>query len=167
MKKRWVAVLALVVSAAALAYAVERSDITPRQLALYLERRSTDADSSVDRIAASIGANMAAYERGASTTGPLPRWTIGAQEQSLSPSVEGKVVRVSTAPQAMQAIVQASAGDVVTFAPGSYRFGKVYAIEASSASGSPCAPNSRVPSPSISTWWKASSSAPRAGPSRT
>jgi parallel beta-helix repeat protein len=135
MKKRWTALLLLAVSAAALAYAVERSDIAPRQLALYLERRGVDSDSGVDQFAASVGARMAAFERGSNAAAALPRWTIGAQEASLSTPAEGKLVPVSTALQAAQAIAGARTGDVITFAPGSYRFDKVYAIEASSASG--------------------------------
>lgn len=127
------ALLLLLVLASAAAYVLEHANVTPRQLGPYIERRA-----SGHRFApagAWVSQQLAALDRGQGTA-TLPRLRIGAQEAPVQePGRGGTTIIVDSAAEAMKAFSQASPGDVITFAAGTYRFsGRPY-LATSSASG--------------------------------
>ena len=136
MKKRWLVLPLLGACAALLAsYVLEQAAVPPRQAGRHLLRENTIGRR--DQLANAAGEQLIAMDRGdwAAEAGPLPRWRIGAQAAPAGPGGGARMVAVATAAQAIEAIGQARAGDVITFAPGDYRFGPRKSIPASAAAG--------------------------------
>lgn len=146
----------MLATAGTAAWFLESAAMPPRAMGPWLEQRSRDYQ--LGALGAWAAQEMERLDRAGGIAG-LPPMRIGAQAGSLSQaplrfvpaalgpddpaaaigaSVQpsgGGMVPVSDAETAIHAIEKAHAGDVVTFAPGTYRFtGRPY-IASSSASG--------------------------------
>lgn len=118
--------------AAAIAWTLESMALPPRQFGPLLESRL--ADSSLAGLGAWVASTFGPLDRGAPTAA-LPALRVGAQTISVGPAPSGSVVPVSSANNAVRALEHAQPGDVITFAPGTYRFhGRPY-LATSSARG--------------------------------
>ena len=132
-KKIVIALLLIVVFiAAAIAWTLESLALPPRQLGPVVENR-------LDKLGLpQLGAWFAriANERDrAAPLAALPALRVGAQTVSVGPAPAGNVVPVEYEEAAIRALEKAQPGDVITFAPGTYRFnGRPY-LATSSASG--------------------------------
>lgn len=111
-----------------LAYFVENSNRTPRELASYLEREASANHSTTGGLARSISKTLRALDRMDSMVATLPNLNLGVQALELNTlkhrnlhTVENLIL-VSSADQAKLAIANANPGDVITFAPGVYQF---------------------------------------------
>ncbi|MGZ8293971.1 MAG: right-handed parallel beta-helix repeat-containing protein [Telluria sp.] len=118
--------------AGAVAWFLESAAVPPRQMAPYIERRA--ADYNVGQFVAWASRTFEELDRAQGVSG-LPPLRVGALADGSPPPAAGMVVPVDSAEAAARAIEKAQPGDVVTFAPGTYRFtGRPY-IATSSASG--------------------------------
>lgn len=136
MKKRWIIVpaCALVVAAASL-YALDRAAVVPRQLAPYVQKRASGHNARTVRIGERIAEELIARDRAPAPATTLPAWRLGVQEDTPAATPAGTVVAVDNVASALRAIREARIGDVVTFAPGHYRFERMTYIETSRAPG--------------------------------
>ena len=126
-KEALLALLLLVAVAAALAWCVEMLDVPPRVLASYLEQRATGHGAAVRAAGEYFGALLVWLDPPEGPRGRRPELRIGAQAAGAEPitaidASQGRLVLVASAPDALRAIEQAQPGDVITFAPGTYRF---------------------------------------------
>lgn len=101
-------------------------DLAPRMIAPYIERRAEGHDPLIEQGATFLARLLIRLDRGAALPVPQrdPDW-IGAQpdrSDSQQPGFIGRQVEVADAASALRALTQAVAGDVIVFAPGSYRF---------------------------------------------
>ncbi len=135
MKKHWIIVPLLGACGALLAACLlERSAAPPRQAGAELLRE--DPAGIGDQLANAVGTVLIAIDRGGAAPGPVPRWRIGAQAAPAGTAGgAGRTVGVASAREAIDAIGRARSGDVVTFAPGEYRFSGRSALAASGAAG--------------------------------
>ena len=133
IKKIAVGILLLVVFiAAAIAWTLESMALPPRQFGPYVEARL--AGSGFTQAAAWIARTFSHLDR-AQPLAALPALRIGAQPAALPFTPVGILVTVHSAEAAIKAIEKAGPGQVITFAPGTYRFnGRPY-LATSSASG--------------------------------
>lgn len=133
IKKIVLALLLLVVLiAAAIAWTLESMALPPRQFGPYIESRV--AGSGFTQLGAWFARTFDELDRGQALAG-LPSMRVGAQPVSVGPAPAGNVVPVDDVDAAIKAIEKAQPGDVITFAPGTYRFnGRPY-LATSSASG--------------------------------
>ena len=118
--------LLLVAAAAAVSWAIETLDVPPRVLANHVARRASGHNEVTLTIGNRLAELLSWLDRSDDRTMNLPELRLGAQAGSASPSALASarvnVVLVATAADAAQAIQQARPGDVITFAPGTYRF---------------------------------------------
>jgi hypothetical protein len=128
-------VIAFVAMTAALAFAIDRFNISPRQLAPYLAHRADGHNPAIVGTANWLGQKILTLDRGAVLT-PLLQTSpssntllIGAQRQAqasrsaFTPKPDpGAIVLVATPAEFIAAIAHARGGDVITFMPGTYRF---------------------------------------------
>ena len=127
-----VAVLALLgalCGAGALFY-LQSEGVAPRALAPYLERRASGHNDLITGTGDRLGAVLRQLDRGAEwmLPMPLPALRVGAQEAPLA-QAPGTLKPVDSSEAALRAFAGALAGDVITFAPGVYRFAQpVYAV---------------------------------------
>lgn len=125
--------LLLLVLASAAAFVLERASVAPRQLGPYIERRASG--HSFDQLGVWVSDQLLALDRGQGTAS-LPRLRIGAQPDAAQRnSAAGNLVLVDSAEAAFKAIAQARSGDVITFAPGTYRMAGRRYVPTSSAGG--------------------------------
>ena len=124
--------LLVVFIAAAIAWTLESMALPPRQFGPALESRL--AGTGLDQPGARFARTVTELDRGAALAA-LPALRVGAQAVSVGPAPAGNVVPVENEEAAIRAIEKAQPGDVITFAPGTYRFnGRPY-LATSSASG--------------------------------
>ncbi|HXF46298.1 MAG TPA: right-handed parallel beta-helix repeat-containing protein [Burkholderiaceae bacterium] len=121
--------LAALLAAWAVVAAVERIGVAPRLLGPYLERRASGHAPWIEAFGRSAHSLLLRLDRGDVLPHPhLPSWA-GARVAG-SPAPAGRFVGVAT-PQELQAVLaSARPGDVITLAPGTYRFAG-HALEAS------------------------------------
>lgn len=94
--------------------------LTPRALAPYIEKRSSGHRPLITDTGSWVGATLRTLDRGAAPTA-LPPLKVGAQPQAAG-SGAGQLKPVASAEEARRAFAEALSGDVITFAPGVYRF---------------------------------------------
>ncbi|MBZ2209152.1 right-handed parallel beta-helix repeat-containing protein [Massilia sp. R798] len=124
--------LIVVFIAAAIAWTLESMALPPRQLGPVLEGRL--AGAGLTGLGAWVARTFNERDRGAPLAA-LPALRVGAQALSIGPASAGNVVPVEHEEAAIRALEKAQPGDVITFAPGTYRFnGRPY-LATSSASG--------------------------------
>lgn len=118
-----IAAIGLAALAGLASYGIEKLGVPPRQLGPYLAHRSADHNRAIAGIGVSLASILNTADRGRFTLASIPRMRIGAQAGGApSKLLNGKVVKVASADEARQAIAQAQPGDLITLAPGIYRF---------------------------------------------
>lgn len=104
------------------AVAIEQLGLAPRALAPYVEKRSSGHNPLIVQTGRFASATLMALDRGApGMPADLAGLKLGAQAQ---PAGAGSApgIAVSSPDQLRAAIARAEPGDVITLAPGSYRF---------------------------------------------
>lgn len=124
----------LALGAGALLYALQQRGIAPRMLGPYLERRSSGHNPLIEHAGRWMSAALTGQDREEAAPQPLPAMTVGAQAAPRA-AAGADVVLVASSDEARAAIARAHPGDVITFLPGSYRFGggSIRVTEAGSA----------------------------------
>ena len=128
------ALLALLTLGGALAAQVlERAGITPRQLAPYIEGRTSGHNPTIVAAGQWVGRTLMTNDRGPATPPQALRLKVGAQSGPAAPAREpgpaagaSRRVAVASAATALAAMMAAMPGDVIEFAPGRYRLGAPY-----------------------------------------
>ena len=128
MKWSLVAVSVVLVALAALVVAIERVNVLPRRLAAYIEHRASGHRTAIERAGRIAARALLAVDRGRRDVAyllPVPSMrTAAGVEEHLAP--RARVVLVTTASQAREAIENAEPGDAITFLPGTYPFDGSY-----------------------------------------
>lgn len=129
--------LAVLTIAAAAAFLVEMAGVPPRVLAPYIERRASGHNAIITGLGQAIAAQLQALDRG-QDNGKTPVFTaVGAQADGRSKlGSNTSLVMVSSVDDAILAITRAQPGDVITFLPGTYRFGGRRVVAATAGAGS-------------------------------
>jgi hypothetical protein len=129
------ALWALLGAVAAIAIApvafVEILDVPPRELARYVEKRASGHNPLIERTGSWIANELRRPDRGVvapvapDTLSALPvgAHDAGPREPAREQAAGGAVVPVLTAAALEEAIARADPGQVITLAPGVYRFG--------------------------------------------
>jgi hypothetical protein len=113
--------VAVVVAGGALLAVVDHLGLAPRTLAPYIEKRSSGHNPVIVGIGQRIGATLRALDRGP-TAAPPPRLALNVGAQARPAGQDAGGIQVAT-PDALRAALMAAApGDVITLAPGTYRF---------------------------------------------
>lgn len=136
----WVAALAVAPTLAAATGALwflQAEGVSPRLLGPWLGKRSEGHNAVITQVGSGVSAALLSLDRGEAQPYVLPSLSVGAQPQPVR-GMGGAVRMVASADEARAAMSAARAGDVITFAPGTYRF-KGPAI-AASAAGTDAAP---------------------------
>jgi hypothetical protein len=110
-----------IVSGGVLLAAIDHAGHAPRTLAPYIEKRASGHNPAIEGIGRHVAAILNTLDRGSGTAAP-PRLSLvaGAQVQPAGRDAGGTPV---TTPDALRAALSAAApGDVITLAPGTYRF---------------------------------------------
>lgn len=137
-RSRVLAVLAvpLLLAAAGAAGSVfylQSEGVTPRALAPYLLKRTSDHNAAIEGAGRLAAGTLLRLDRGAPASSALPALTLGAQPEG-SPAPAGRQRLVASSDEARQAIASAAPGDVITLLPGEYALrGTVHARQAGSA----------------------------------
>lgn len=113
------ALLLLVALGGAGAYVLETIGVAPRQLGPYIERRASG--HRYDQVGVWVSNTLVALDRG-DGVGALPALRVGAQPGTARTTGAGRIVAVASSEAALAAIAGATTGDVITLAPGTYRF---------------------------------------------
>jgi hypothetical protein len=110
-----------VVAVGALPAVIDHVGVAPRTLAPYIEKRSSGHNPVIVGIGRRIAATLMALDRG-SVDVPPPRLAlrVGAQPQPAGQDAAG--IQVATPDALSAALKEAAPGDVITLAPGTYRF---------------------------------------------
>ena len=106
----------------ALYWVVDAAGIAPRALAPYVERRAEGHNPTIVGIGQWLSRSLRSLDRGAPLQPETPRYwrsPVPAPEKGLT----GRLIAVGSADEARLAIEKALPGDIITFAPGTYRFG--------------------------------------------
>ncbi|WP_280153998.1 right-handed parallel beta-helix repeat-containing protein [Piscinibacter sp. XHJ-5] len=114
--------LALAAGIAMIAGVAAAIDVPPRTLGPYLQHRVSDHHPLVAGAGERIARLLELLDRGDARAEGLPRLRVGAQPEAAPGSPGGTAISVSSADDAMLAMERLRAGDVLTFAPGVYRF---------------------------------------------
>lgn len=110
-----------VVAAFAALWWLQAQGVTPRLLGPWLAKRSEGHNAFITGVGGALRAALLSLDRGEPKPYVLPRLVAGAQPQAVRGA--GTTVRlVATSADARRALATARAGDVITFAPGAYRF---------------------------------------------
>lgn len=115
------AVFALLIGA----YIAEKIGVPPRLLAPYIEKRTAGHNPTIVSAGALVASIMRVNDRGEPVVPQQFKFSLGAQPAPVthpSKSQFESLVLVASAEEALAAIARAKPGDVITFAPGTYRF---------------------------------------------
>jgi parallel beta-helix repeat protein len=117
------AAILAVAGAAALATTVDRVGVAPRTLAPYIVKRSSGHNRFIEGTGQRIAAALLALDRGSDDV-PPPTLALaaGAQPQPAGQDAGPGGIAVATADALRAALRAAAPGDVITLAPGTYRF---------------------------------------------
>ena len=131
------------VAGGAFVWAVNAIGVPPRRLAPYVERRAEGQDRAIVEAGRLASRMLVALDRGRNEArGPLPMPAEDdAQARTLARAVSSgarRTIVVATSGEAVQAIARAEPGDVISFAPGTYRFrGPYIDVRRPGAAGAP------------------------------
>jgi hypothetical protein len=113
-----------VLLAAALPFAIDRVGVAPRTLAPYIEKRTSGHNPAIEGAGRRVAAVLMALDRPAGDAPPASlaqlSMVAGAQAQPAGHDAAG--ITVTTPDDLRAALRTASPGDVITLAPGTYRF---------------------------------------------
>ena len=137
------AAVLMLLAAGAAAWLLLHLGYMPRSLAPYIERRSSGHNPLITGTGSWAGATLRNMDRGTMPV-TLPALALGAQAHAVGHGA-GAMKRVSDANGAYQAFAAALAGDVITFAPGVYRFERPLVANRPGTSGAPV--TVRAPTP--------------------
>lgn len=102
---------------------LEHLNRTPRELAPYIERRASGHNPTIVGIGNWAGKMLRSLDRMEPLIDQLPALNVGMQATlSADASTAEHPLMVGSVEQALMAIRNAKAGDVITFLPGVYRF---------------------------------------------
>jgi parallel beta-helix repeat protein len=111
------------------AYLVSIVDLSPRSLALYIEKRVSNHNPAIIKVGGWIAGGFKSFDR----SGLMPFFppvSIGAEGANdvgrSAQSDTTNIVPVRTSGEAIKAIASANPGDVISLAPGMYRFNGRY-----------------------------------------
>ncbi|MBW8898574.1 MAG: right-handed parallel beta-helix repeat-containing protein, partial [Massilia sp.] len=110
-----------VLLAAALPSAVDRVGVAPRTLAPYIEKRTSGHNPAIEGTGRRVAAVLMALDRTAGDA-PLPSLALSAGAQAQPAGQDAAGTTVTTPDDLRAALRTASPGDVITLAPGTYRF---------------------------------------------
>ena len=110
-----------VVSGGVLLAAIDHVGRAPRTLAPYIEKRSSGHNPLIENTGRRVAAILTALDRGSADVPPA-RLALIAGAQPRPAGQDGAGIRVATPEALRAALLQASPGDVITLAPGTYRF---------------------------------------------
>jgi len=110
-----------VLLAAALPVAVDRVGVAPRTLAPYIEKRTSGHNPAIEGTGRRVAAVLMALDRTAGDA-PLPALALSAGAQAQPAGKDAAGTTVTTPDDLRAALRTASPGDVITLAPGTYRF---------------------------------------------
>jgi hypothetical protein len=110
-----------VLLAAALPVAVDRVGVAPRTLAPYIEKRTSGHNPAIEGTGRRVAAVLMALDRTAGPV-PLPALALSAGAQAQPAGKDAAGTTVTTPDDLRVALRSASPGDVITLAPGTYRF---------------------------------------------
>jgi hypothetical protein len=110
-----------VLLAAAMPFAVDRVGVAPRTLAPYIEKRTSGHNPAIEGTGRRVAAVLMALDR-ASGDAPPDRLALGAGAQAQPAGQDAAGTTVTTPDDLRAALRAASPGDVITLAPGTYRF---------------------------------------------
>ena len=113
-------VLAVVAGGVLLA-AIDHVGRAPRTLAPYIEKRSSGHNPLIENTGRRVAAILTSLDRGSAGTPPA-RLALAAGAQPRPVGQDGTGIQVATPEALRAALLQASPGDVITLAPGTYRF---------------------------------------------
>ena len=124
------ATLALTICGLVIAvYVMEKIGVPPRLLAPYIEKRTSGHNPTIVGTGILVAGIMRTNDRGQQVLPHQESFRLGAQPtliaQRPAPQNEVKILVTSPA-EATAAIAHANPGDVITFAPGTYRFSGSY-----------------------------------------
>jgi len=124
---KWLSLAALMLAVAAAAWiAIERVNVPPRRLAIYVERRAAGHRAAIESIGHFAAGILLALDRGRRSQPALPIPTPLAQAMPPTPGDDLRRVAVASPEEALRAIGDAKPGDAITFLPGTYRFDGTY-----------------------------------------
>lgn len=110
-----------VVSGGALLAAIDHVGRAPRTLAPYIEKRSSGHNPLIEHTGRRVAAILTSLDRGSADAAPA-RLALVAGAQPRPAGQDGAGIQVATPEALRAALLQASPGDVITLAPGTYRF---------------------------------------------
>lgn len=109
----------VLVFVAAAAYLIDFTNIPPRQLAPYLERRAAGHNPGIEQAASTLHQALLQLDRGTPAPHRLQTWTVGAQPEG-GDRPPSSVVMVANVSQLRQALATAHPGQVISLLPGHY-----------------------------------------------
>ena len=126
LQKATLVAFMILLTVAAMSWAVETLEVPPRTLAIYVERRASGHNPVVVAIGSRLAGFLLWLDRADTHWPRRLELRLGALAGPASTSAPGaariNIVLVATVADATQAIEQAQPGDAITFAPGTYRF---------------------------------------------
>jgi hypothetical protein len=124
---KWLSLAALMLAVAGAAWiAIERVNVPPRRLAIYVERRAGGHRAAIESIGHFAAGILLALDRGRRSQPSLPIPMPLAQAMPPAPEDLPRRVAVASPEEALRAIGDAKPGDAITFLPGTYRFDGTY-----------------------------------------
>lgn len=124
---------------------LESRGIAPRALAPYVEKRSSGHNALITGTGAWAGATLRTLDRGPQNPVVLPPLTVGAQSRPVGGEGGANAQLVLSPEQAQRALAGAAPGDVITFAPGTYRFNRTLYASRPGAAGMPVTVRAQQP----------------------
>lgn len=137
------AAVLMLLAAGAAAWLLLHLGYMPRSLAPYIEQRSSGHNPLITGSGSWVGRTLRSMDRG-TTPVELPALALGAQARAVGDGA-GAMKLVSDEDGAYQAFAAALAGDVITFAPGTYRFDRPLVANRPGTSGAPVTVRAPVP----------------------
>jgi len=110
-----------VVSGGVLLAAIDHVGRAPRTLAPYIEKRSSGHNAVIENTGRRVAAILTSLDRGTADVPPA-QLALVAGARSQPAGQDGAGIQVATPEALRTALLQAAPGDVITLAPGTYRF---------------------------------------------
>jgi hypothetical protein len=113
--------VAAVLLAVALPAIVAHMGVAPRTLAPYIEKRTSGHNPFIVGSGRRVAAILTTLDRGPAGVAP-PRLALNVGAQPRAAGQDGRGIQVATSDALRAALKEAAPGDVITLAPGTYRF---------------------------------------------